>query len=84
MNELFKQIPIKVYIKINERKEIINVNSSIFIEDTTGWIEIDEGFGDKYAHAQTQYFDEPITNEEGNYNYCYEENLKVISEVQHE
>ena len=70
MEEIIEQ-PIKVYAKINENKEIIEVGSSIFIEDITGWIEIDKGFGDKYAHAQSQYFDKPLQNEDGVYNYRY-------------
>lgn len=63
--------PIKVYIKINSNNEIIEVNSEIFILDLTGWIKIDEGYGDKYAHAQSQYFDKPLMDEEGHYNYKY-------------
>ena len=35
--------PIKVYIKINENNEIIEINSEIFIDDLTGWIKIDSG-----------------------------------------
>ena len=62
---------IKVYIKVNEQHEITEVNSSIFIDDVTGWIEIDEGTGDKYAHAQGNYFDKPLKDEEGTYNYLY-------------
>ena len=61
--------PIKVYIKVNTKYEIIAVGSSIFITDLTNWIEIDSGFGDKYAHAQSQYFDKPLMNETGTYNY---------------
>lgn len=61
----------KVYIKTNEQHEITEVNSSIFIEDVTGWIEIDEGSGDKYVHAQNNYFGKPLIDEEGNYNYLY-------------
>ena len=63
--------PIKVYIKINSNNEIIEINSEIFIQDLTNWIEIDEGYGDKYAHAQSQYFDKPLISEEGHYNYKY-------------
>lgn len=70
MEEMIEQ-PIKVYVKINENKEITEVGSSIFIEDITGWIEIDSGFGDKYAHAQTQYFEKPLINDDGSYNYRY-------------
>lgn len=76
MEEMINR-PIKVYVKVNENKEIINVGSSIFIEDTTGWIEIDEGFGDKFAHAQSQYFDKPLINEDGGYNYKYINN-KIV------
>ena len=62
---------VKVYIKVNEQHEIIEVGSSIFIEDLEGWIEIDEGGGDKYTHAQNNYFEKPIIDEEGKYNYLY-------------
>lgn len=68
MEEIIEQ-PIIVYVKINTNNEIIAVGSSIFIKDLTGWIEIDSGFGDKYAHAQSQYFDMPLMNEDGTYNY---------------
>lgn len=60
---------IKVYVRINENREIIEINSDIFIKDFTGWVKIDEGVGDKYAHAQSQYFDKPLINEDGTYNY---------------
>ena len=62
----------KVYIKINTNNEIIDINSSIFIQNFTGWIEVDSGFGDKYAHSQSHYLDNPLINDEGEYNYKYE------------
>ena len=68
--EILEQ-PIKVYIKTNSNREIIAINSDIFIDDLTGWIEIDKGYGDKYAHAQSQYFDKPLIDENGKYNYTY-------------
>ena len=71
MDEL-KEQPIKVYVKINENKEITAIGSSIFITDLTNWIKIDEGYGDKYAHAQSQYFKKPLQNEDGTYNYKIE------------
>lgn len=72
---------IKVYIKINENNEITDINSSIFIQDSTGWIEIDSGFGDKYAHSQSHYLDNTLINDEGEYNYKYE-NGKIIPKNQ--
>ena len=68
---------IKVYIKINENNEIIEVGSSVFIEDFSKWIYVDEGIGDKFAHAQNQYLENPIVNDAGFYNYTYE-NGKII------
>ena len=62
---------IKVYIKIDSAGNITDVNSSIFISDVTDWIEIDEGAGDKYAHAQGNYFEKPLTDYNGIYRYKY-------------
>ena len=47
--------PIGVYVKRNNLGKVVEINSEIFIDDLTGWEKIDEGFGDMYAHAQTQY-----------------------------
>lgn len=59
----------KVYVKTNEYNEIIEINSSIFLADTNDYIEIDSGYGDKYAHAQGNYLDKPLADEQGRYNY---------------
>ena len=75
--EEFIEEPIKVYAKVNKNNEITEIGSSIFIKDSTGWIKIDSGFGDKYAHAQSHYFDLPLLDDNGNYNYKYENN-KII------
>ena len=68
---------IKVYIKIDESNNIIAVNSNIFLNDLTDWIEIDEGTGDKYAHAQGNYFNKPLINENGVYNYKYMDGVVI-------
>lgn len=67
----------KVYIKINANEEITAVNSSEFLPDTKGWIEIDSGIGDKYHHAQNNYFDKPLTDENGLYNYKFVEGAVI-------
>ena len=79
MEEIIEQ-PIKVYIKVNDKNEVVEVGSNIFIEDTTDWIEIDEGFGDKYAHAQSQYFEKPLINDNGMYSFKYINNKITINE----
>lgn len=62
---------IKVYIKTDSNSNITAVNSSIFLSDLTDWIEIDEGSGDKYAHAQGNYFEKSLTDDNGIYRYKY-------------
>lgn len=59
----------KVYVKTNENNEITQIASSIFLEDTNNWTEIDKGNSDKYAHAQSQYLQKGITDNQGRYNY---------------
>ena len=58
-----------VYVKPNSSGYITAVNSSEFLTDTTGWVEIDRGYGDKYHHAQGNYFPESIFTEGGAYRY---------------
>lgn len=62
---------IKVYIKINNNNDVIDINSSIFIKNLSGWTYIDEGYGDKFAHAQGHYFNKPLINDDGKFNYKY-------------
>ena len=59
----------KVYAKTNADGIITAVNSSAFLPDTTGWVEIDEGEGDKYHHAQNNYLPDGLTDENGIFNY---------------
>lgn len=58
-----------VYVKINSYNHIIRVNSSAFLSDVTDWIEIDRGYGDKYALAQNNYFPDAIMTDNGAYRY---------------
>lgn len=58
-----------VYVKPNDSGYITAVNSSAFLTDTTDWAEIDRGYGDKYHHAQGNYFPQPITTDGGAYRY---------------
>lgn len=58
-----------VYVKPNDSSYITAVNSSAFLTDTTGWVKIDEGYDDKYHHAQGNYFPEHIMTDGGAYRY---------------
>lgn len=68
--EQIKQLPpYIVYVKPNDSGYITAVNSSAFLRETDGWTEIDSGYGDKYHHAQGNYFPKPIIDERGIYRY---------------
>ena len=58
-----------VFVNSNASGYIAEVNSSTFLPDTTGWVAIDRGNGDKYHHAQNNYFPQPIYTESGVYRY---------------
>lgn len=59
----------KVYVKTTENGYICDTNSSAFLFDVTDWTEIDSGYGDKYHHAQGNYFSEPIMTMANTYRY---------------
>lgn len=69
--------PYKVYVKIDNQNRITAINSNAFLSSLDGWTEIDSGFGDKYHHAQGNYFDKPIMDERGIYRYEYTPNSEV-------
>lgn len=58
-----------VYAKTNESRYITAVDSSAFLTDITGWVEIDSGYGDRYRLAQGNYFPKPICTMGGAYRY---------------
>lgn len=58
-----------VYVKPNENGYITAVDSSAFLSDTTEWVEIDRGTGDRFHHAQGNYFPESIITDGGAYRY---------------
>ena len=79
-----------VYVKPSENGYITAVNSSAFLTDTTGWVEIDSGTGYEYCHAQHNYFAKPIYTKNGAYRYklgngkaveCTPEEIKAQEEA---
>ena len=61
--------PYIVYVKTNPSGYITDINSSAFLVDTTGWFDIDSGYGIKYHHAQGNYVPESIITDGGAYRY---------------
>ena len=59
----------KVFIQTNPRGLVTAINSDTFIADTTDWVQIDEGVGDRYHHAQGNYLTKSLTTMQGIYQY---------------
>ena len=57
--------PYIVYVRTDDAGRITSINSSAFLPSPNGWTEIDSGYGDKYHHAQGNYFPQPIIDERG-------------------
>lgn len=72
VKEILIEKPIGVYVKVNAEGYITDVNSDIFITDFEGWQKFDEGYGDKYAHAQNCYFNNSLTDDVGKYIIKYD------------
>lgn len=54
-----------VYARVRADGAVIEINSSAFLQDATGWTEIDEGTGDRFHHAQGNYLPGPLFDERG-------------------
>lgn len=76
-----EEIKIKVLVKLDENNVITQINSSIFVQDVENWVEIDSGTGgDKFAHAQGNYLPLGLMDNNGKYNYKYENELIELSD----
>lgn len=62
----------KVYVSLQDGY-ITSINSDIFLseEEMSIMTKIDQGQGDRYAHAQSQYLDKELVDEQGRYNYKF-------------
>ena len=67
----YEMKPYIVYIKPDNQNRIQAVDSSAFLRDTDGWIEIDRGYDVKHHHAQGNYFPMPKYDERGICRYLY-------------
>lgn len=60
---------IQIYAKADAAGRVDQMGSSVFLTDFTGWVQIDEGDGDRYAHAQGNYLEKPLMDADGTHNY---------------
>lgn len=69
--------PYAVLVRTDEQNRIIEINSSAFVAGAEGWVQIDEGDGDRYHHAQGNYLPMPLTDDRGVYRYKLEKSHAV-------
>ena len=69
MDEIMQEQPYKVLVRVDSAGRLVDINSSAFVQDATGWVEIDSGYGDRYHHAQGNYLPGPLMDERGIYRY---------------
>ena len=51
----------RVYVQTDGESRVLRLEGEYSLpNDLTNWIKIDEGFGDKYALAQSHYLDKPL------------------------
>ena len=55
----------RVFVLTDERDRILDINSDAFLADTAGWVQIDEGVGDKFHHAHGNYLPGPLRDYRG-------------------
>lgn len=55
----------KVYVSVDNDGRVVSINSSAFVLDTEGMVEIDCGAGDRYHHAQGNYLPGPLMDARG-------------------
>ena len=72
-----EEMTCKVYVLPDDAGRITAINSDAFLPDTAGWVLIDEGHGDRYHHAQGNYFPMPIVTDGGAYRYKMENGVPV-------
>lgn len=69
MEEILQEQPYKVLARVDSACRVVEINSSAFVQDTGGWVEIDSGWGDRYHHAQGNYLPGTLMDERGVYRY---------------
>ena len=80
----FKMPKSRVYILLDEKERIVRIEGEYSLpSDLTGWVQIDEGYGDRFSLAQSHYLDGGLYTIQGIPRYKYEGGACVLrSEVE--
>lgn len=69
----------RVYIYVDADHRVTRLEGEYSLPaDLTGWALIDEGYGDRYALAQSHYLDGGLYTEDGLYRWKYEDDTLTL------
>nr|DAR05249.1 MAG TPA: hypothetical protein [Bacteriophage sp.] len=69
----------RVYILLDEKERIVRVEGEYSLpSDLTGWVQIDEGYGDRFSLAQSHYLDGGLYTMQGIPRYKYADGACVL------
>ena len=75
----FKMPKSRVYILLDEKERIVRIEGEYSLPaDLTGWVQIDEGYGDRFSLAQSHYLDGGLYTTQGIPRYKYEGGACVL------
>lgn len=75
----FKMPKSRVFILLDEKERIVRIEGEYSLPgDLTGWVQIDEGYGDRYSLAQSHYLDGGLYTMQGIPRYKYEDGACVL------
>lgn len=77
MDTTMHQAPYGVYVRTDDAGQIREINSDAFLTSIDGWTKIDEGYGDRYHHAQGNYLPGPLWDDRGICRYKLEDGQAV-------
>lgn len=76
---MFEMPKSRVYILLDEKERIVRIEGEYSLPpDLTGWVQIDEGYGDRFSLAQSHYLDGGLYTEQGIPRYKYEGGACVL------
>lgn len=69
----------RVYILLDEKERIVRIEGEYSLPaDLTGWVKIDEGYGDRFSLAQSHYLDGGLYTMQGIPRYKYKDGACVL------
>ena len=77
MDEIMQEQPYAVLVRVDDEGRVTEINSSAFIQNASGWTQIDSGYSYRYHHAQNNYLPAPLMDDRRIYRWKLEDGRAV-------